>query len=177
MTETREQPTPPTQPPRRRFFQRAAVATLVAAVATGIGFRAFAQGHGPGGWRGGFMHGPMDPAAMEAHLDRMVQHLYVEIAATDTQKKQLDPIVKTAARDLMGLRGQMRDERRQALAVLTSDPIDRAALESIRTQHVQRTDQISKRVTQALADVADVLTPEQRRQLAERVGRMHEPRG
>jgi len=107
----------------------------------------------------------------------MVQHLYVEIAATDTQKKQLDPIVKTAARDLMGLRGQMRDERRQALAVLTSDPIDRAALESIRTQHVQRTDQISKRVTQALADVADVLTPEQRRQLAERVGRMHEPRG
>ena len=177
MTETQEHPTPPAQPPRRRFFQRAAVVTLVAAVATGVGFKAFAQGHGPGGWRGGFMHGPMDPAAMEAHLDRMAQHLYVEIAATDTQKKQLDPIVKAAARDLMGLRGQMRDERRQALAVLTSDPIDRTALEAIRLQHVQRTDQMSQRVTQALADVANVLTPEQRRQLAERVEHMHGPRG
>ena len=177
MTETREQPTLPAQPPRRRFFQRAAIATLVAAVATGIGFKAFAQGHGPGGWRGGFMHGPMDPAAMEAHLDRMVQHLYVEIAATDAQKQQLGPIVKATARDLMGLRGQMQDERRQALAVLTADPIDRIALEAIRVQHVQRTDQISRRVTQALADVASVLTPEQRRQLAERVGQMHGPRG
>ena len=177
MTETREQPTHPPEPPRRRFFQRAAVATLVAAVATGIGFKAFAQGHGPGGWHGGFMHGPMDPAAMAAHLDRMVQHLYVEIGATDAQKQQLGPIVKGAARDVMSLRGPMRDQRRQALTVLTADPIDRAALEAIRVQHVQRADQISKRVTQALADVASVLTPEQRRQLAERVEHMHGPRG
>ena len=85
--------------------------------------------------------------------------------------------MKATARDLMGLRGQMQDERRQALAVLTADPIDRIALEAIRVQHVQRTDQISRRVTQALADVASVLTPEQRRQLAERVGQMHGPRG
>jgi protein CpxP len=177
MTETQEQPTPPAQPARRRFFQRAAIATLVAAVATGIGFKAFAHAHGPGGWRGGFMHGPMDPAAMEAHLDRMVQHLSIEIGATDAQKQQLEPIVKAAARDVMSLRGQMREDRRQALAVLTSDPIDRTALEAIRVQHVQRTDQISKRVTQALADVANVLTSEQRRQLADRVGRMHGPRG
>jgi hypothetical protein len=33
------------------------------------------------------------------------------------------------------------------------------------------------RLTQTLADVADILTPEQRKQLAERIGRWHGHRG
>ena len=130
---------------------------IVAAVATGAGFTAFAWGHGFGGpWRhGGFMHGHADPAQMEAHLDRMLQHAYIEIGATDAQKQQLEPIVKAAARDLHALRGRMRDDHKQAVTLLTSDRIDRAALEGLRTQHTQVHDELSKRVTQALADIAD----------------------
>ena len=161
-----------------RFTKRAAIATLVATVALGAGFTAFAWGHGFGGWRhGGFMHGHMDPARMEAHLDRMLPHLYLELGATDAQKQQLDPIVKSAARDLIALRGKLHDEKRQALGLLTSPQVDRTALEALRQQHVQLHEALSKRVTQALADVADVLTPEQRKQLAERIGRRHGGRG
>src|SRR5688500_902775 len=161
-----------------RFTKRAALATLVATVVVGAGFTAFAWGHGFGGWRhGGFMHGAMDPAKMEAHLDRMLPHLYLELGATDVQKQQLDPIVKSAARDLIALRGKLHDEKRQALGLLTSPQVDRTALEALRQQHVQLHEELSKRVTQALADVADVLTPEQRKQLGERIGRMRGWRG
>lgn len=174
MTNTPQPPTSSAPSPRRRFFRRAtiaAIALLVAAVATGVGVKAFAHGQGFGGWR------HMDPAKMEAHVDRMLQHIYITLAVTDAQKQQLDPIVKGAARDLIGMRGKMTDEHKQALTVLTSPQVDRTALEALRLQHVQSHEEISKRVTQALADVADVLTPEQRRQLAERFGRMHGGRG
>jgi protein CpxP len=183
MSDTTETPQPqPPAPtadnPRRRFFRRAAIATVIAALATGIGLTAFAYGHGGGGWhRGGFMGAHLDPAKRDAHLDRMLKHLYVEVDATDAQKQQLGPIVKAAARDLLPMRDRMRDARLQAVALLSQPSVDRAALEALRANQLQLAEQASKRFTQALADVADVLTPEQRKQLAERMGRWHGHRG
>ena len=102
MSDTTETPQPSSAPPdnkptdssRRRFFRRAAIVTVIAGLATGIGLKALAYGHGFGGWhRGGFMGGPIDPARLDEHLDRMLKHLYVEVDATDAQKQQLAPIV------------------------------------------------------------------------------------
>jgi protein CpxP len=181
MSDTTQTPQPSTsgeEKPRRRFFRRAAIATVIAGVATGIGVRAFAQGGGHCGWqRAGFMGAPLDPAKLDEHLDRILKHLYVEIDATDAQKQQLAPIVKGAARDLLPLRAKMHDARRQAVELLSQESIDRAALETLRADQLKLAEQASTRFTQALADVADVLTPEQRRQLAERIGRWHGPRG
>jgi protein CpxP len=176
--ETPQPPAPPADNPRRRFFRRAAIATVIAGLATGIGLKAFAYGGGPGGWhRGGFMGADLDPAKLDAHLDRMLKHLYVEVDATEVQKQRLGPIVKAAARDLLPMRDRMRDARLQAVALLSQPSIDRAALEALRANQLQQAEQASKRLTQALADVADVLTPEQRKQLAERMGRWHGHRG
>jgi Spy/CpxP family protein refolding chaperone len=162
--------------PRRRFFRRAAIATLIAGVATGIGAKALA--HGPHGWhRGGFMGAGLDPATLDQHLDRMLKHLYVEIDATEAQKQQLAPIVKAAAGDLLPLRARMHEARRQAVELLSRDVIDRAALEALRADQLRLAEQASQRFVQALADVADVLTPEQRKQLARHVGRWHGHRG
>jgi Spy/CpxP family protein refolding chaperone len=182
MTDTIQTPPQPPAPsadtPRRRFFRRAALATVLATVATGIGLTALAYGHGPGGWhRGGFMGAHLDPARLDEHLDRMLKHLYVEVDATDAQKQQLGPIVKAAARDLLAMRDRMRDARLQAATLLAQPTIDRAALEALRANQLQLAEQASRRLTQALADVADVLTPEQRKQLAERAGRWHGRRG
>jgi Spy/CpxP family protein refolding chaperone len=163
--------------PRRRFLRRAAVATLIAGVATAIGAQAFAHG-GFGRWhRGGFMGAPLDPARLDEHLDRMLKHLYVEVDATDAQKQQLAPIVKAAAHDLLPLRARFHDARRQAIELLSQPTIDRAALELLRAEQFSLADQTSKRFVQALADVADVLTPAQRKQVAERLGRRHGPHG
>jgi len=156
---------------RRRFFKRAAIATLIGGIAAGIGFKAYAQGGGCGWHRAGFAAGPIDPAAMEEHLDRMLKHLYVEIDASDAQKQKLEPIVKQAAKDLLPLRDKARDARKRAVELLTADAIDRNAFEALRAEQLQLAEQASRRFTQALADIAEVLTPAQRKQIAERVAR------
>jgi periplasmic protein CpxP/Spy len=156
---------------RRRFFKRAAIATLIAGVAAAIGFKAYGQEGGCGWHRAGFVAGPIDPAAVEEHLDRMLKHLYVEIDATEEQKQKLEPIVKQAAKDLLPLRDKARAARKRAVELLTADTIDRAAVEALRAEQLQLAEQASRRLTQALADVAEVLTPAQRKDLAARIER------
>src|SRR3989442_4733483 len=124
--------------PRRRFFWRAATATVIAGLATGIGARAFAYGGGFCGWqRGGLMGAALDPATLDAHLDRALKHLYVEIDATDAQKQQLAPIVKAAAHDLLPMRARIHDARRQAVELLSQQNVDRTALEALRADHLK----------------------------------------
>lgn len=160
------------QSPRRRFFKRAAIFTLIGGIVTGIGIKAYAQGTGFGGWRcGRVMAGLHDPAKVDEHLERMLKHLYVEIDATEEQKQRLGPIVKQAAKDLLPLRERMHELRKKALELLTQDSVDRAAIETLRTEHLQLAEQASRRITQALADAAEVLTPVQRRALATRIER------
>jgi Spy/CpxP family protein refolding chaperone len=156
---------------RRRFFKRAAIATLIGGIAAGIGFKAFAQGGGCGGWHRSAFAGPLDPAAVDEHLDRMLKHLYVEINATDEQKQRLEPIVKQAVKDLLPLRDKARAGRERVLELLTADTIDRGAIEALRAEHLQLAERASRRFAQVLADMAEVLTPEQRKDLAGRMER------
>ena len=155
---------------RRRFFKRAAIATLIGGIAAGIGIKAFAHGGGFGGWhRGGFAAGALDPAAVDEHLERMLRHLYVEIDATDEQKQRLAPIVKQAAKDLLPLREKMQAARKQAIELLTRETIDRGAIEALRAEQLQLAEQASRRIAQSLADAAEVLSPAQRKELAGRI--------
>ncbi len=149
--------------PRRRFFGRAALATLVGGLAAGIGLKAYAHG----GWRrGGF-----DPATLDERLDRMLKHAYIEIDATEEQKAKLAPIVKDAAKDLLPLREKLRAARKEAMALFSAERIDREAIERLRAGQLATADEASKRLARGLADVAEVLTPAQRGQLAERAAR------
>lgn len=155
---------------RRRFFKRAAIAALIGGIVAGVGIKAFAQS----GWhRGGFAAGPLDPAAVDEHLDRMLKHLYVEIDATEEQKQRLAPIVKQAAKDLLPLREKMQAARKQAIELLTRDTIDRGAIEALRAEQLQLAEQASRRIAQSLADAAEVLTPLQRKELAARIEKHH----
>jgi periplasmic protein CpxP/Spy len=164
--------------PRRRFFRRAAIATAIAGVTAGLGIKAFAHAGGSWSWRhGAFTGAALDPAALDERLDRMLKHLYAEIDATDAQKQQLGPIVKGAAADLFPVRARMRDARSRAVTLLSQEHVDRAALEALRAEQLQLAEQASRRFTQALADVADVLSVDQRKQLAERIGRWRGHRG
>jgi protein CpxP len=168
MSPTPQAPIPVPDPPRRWFSRRAAIITLVAGIATGIGFKTLADA-GFGGWH--HTGSPLDPARVDEHVERMLRHLYVEIDATDVQKQQLAPIVKAAAADLAPLHAKIHDARRQAVELLSQASVDRAALETLRDEKIKLIEQASRRLTQALADVADVLTPEQRMQLTEHFSR------
>jgi Spy/CpxP family protein refolding chaperone len=149
---------------RRSFFKRAGIAALLGGLAATVGFKAFAHSH---------RHGPIDPAELDKHLDRMLKHLYVEIDATDEQKRRLEPIAKQAAKDLLPLRENLHAGRREAIALLSQDRIDPGALEALRAKQIGLADEASRRLTRAIAEAAEVLTPAQRKQLAAHVARRH----
>jgi Spy/CpxP family protein refolding chaperone len=147
-------------------FRRITLATLIGGVAAGIGFKAFAHGRRYG-------HGPIDPADLEKRLDRMLKHFYVEIDATEAQKQRLEPIVKQAAKELLPMRENLHAGRREAIELLTHERIDPAALEALRAKQIGLADEASRRLTRAVAEAAEVLTPAQRKELAAHFARRH----
>jgi periplasmic protein CpxP/Spy len=134
--------------------RRITLATLAGGLAAGIGFKTFARGGGH-----------------EMHLDRMLKHLYVELDATEAQKAKLEAIAKQAAKDLLPMRDNLRAGRGQAIELLTQERVDPNAIEALRARQLQLADQASRRLTQAIAEAADVLTPAQRKELAAHVAR------
>ncbi len=166
--------------PRRPWRRRLVLATLVGGLAAGIGATALAHG-GPGGWHGGWgggrgWHGEMDPQAMQRRAEAMVKWWLADVDATDAQQKQVAEIMTTTMRELAPLREKHRAARKQVVEILSKPQIDRAALESIRAEELQLAETFSRRITQSLADAAEVLTPDQRAKLAERMERRHGPR-
>ncbi len=128
------------------------------------------QGMGPGAGgdheRGG--RGPMSPERAAAMSERMVERLARTVDATPEQKAKLSQIAKAAAGDLASLRKEGGDLRKQSLDLLKAPAVDRAAIESLRSRQMAIMDALSKRTTAAMADAAEVLTPEQRAKLAAR---------
>jgi len=134
----------------------------------GGGFHHRGTGHGPGGPGG---HGPraMSPERVDARIDRMAERLVKSVGGTADQKERIAAIGKAAAKDLGDLRGQGGDLRRQSMDLLKAQSIDRAAIEALRSQQMAVADAVSRRTSVAMADAAEVLTPEQRIKLAERM--------
>ena len=169
---TTSQITPP--PPRRRGMRPAWVVVLVAAAGlTGAVVTASSQGFGPGfGHRFGHGRGGMmgfDPAQAEERAERMVRHLAIELDATNEQADKLRVIVRSAVRDVVPLRDKVLAHRTQARVLLTEPAINRGEIERLRTEQVALVDTFSKRIAQALGDAGEVLNPEQRRKLADRL--------
>jgi len=158
--------------PRRALFSRMTLALVVAGATLVGGVAALANGTGMCGWHHG-MSGTHSAADVNAHVDHMLKHLYVEIDATDAQQAQITPLVKQAVNDLLPLHTQLQAAHTQAIAGLTASPVDRTALEASRVAHLQLADQASKRLVQLMADVSDVLTPAQRSAFAAHLKQMH----
>ncbi len=140
------------------------VAGLTGAAAT----KAFSQG--PGGWGPPFFHhhGQMSQVQIEERADRMVRHLAVEVDATNEQQDKLRGIMRAAVKDVVPAAERARNARLQARDILAAPTINRADLEKLRAEQIGSADAVSKRIVQAIADAAEVLTPEQRKKLNDR---------
>jgi protein CpxP len=159
--------TPETSPGnRRRRVVMGSIITAVVALAAGSAL-VFAHGGG-GGWR----HG-MGADEMVEHFQVHVEHVLSEVDATPEQKAQIKDIVTAATKDLQALREQHGNARRQLHELFTASTIDRTRLESLRAEHLQALDAASKRCLAAMADAAEVLTPEQRAKLGEKMAKRH----
>jgi Spy/CpxP family protein refolding chaperone len=176
MTEIREPAAEPDlrRRPRPAVLAIAAVA-LAGAVLGAIVTNAFAFG-GFGG-SGGPPHGMFfggDPAEVDKRAEKAVKHFAVEIEANEAQQTRLIAIAKDLVRDVRPMRDQLRDARKQAVDLLAAGTVDRDAIERLRKTQLQRLDEISARVVGAATEAAEVLTPDQRKELAARIERFQD---
>jgi Spy/CpxP family protein refolding chaperone len=126
-------------------------------------------GHGFGRWG----HRHAKPEAMHEHIQVGVKWALREVDATDDQQKRVGEIVSGALDDLHGLRDQHRRNREAFAAQLGAPSVSREELEALRKAEMALADDASRRLVQALGDVAEVLTPEQRQALLEHAERFH----
>ena len=184
------QSTPNSSKPRKRNRITIGVVTVTALVVAGaFGVHAFADSRayehvrlmagGKGdfggfhqvGWRRGH-HQPlheMTEAEIEARVERMVKHVSIEIDATPAQEEKIAALVTAIATDLKPIHGELRAAGEEIRDLLLADSVDRIALEKVRADTVAEADRISKDLINAAADVAEVLTPTQRKLLGERI--------
>jgi Spy/CpxP family protein refolding chaperone len=142
---------------------------LTGAFATGAFSRGFGFGGGP--------LASMSQSAIEDRADRMVRHVAIEIDATAEQQERLRAVVKAAVRDLLPMREKAQAARREARELLTQPNINLAEIERFRTEQIALADTASRRVAQAIAEVAEILTLEQRLKINDHLERQERWRG
>lgn len=124
-------------------------------------------GHMGGPGRMGFGGHMLFPGRIERGVDRLA---WAVDASTD-QKSKMNAIAQKAADDIYQLRAKHLEARKQVIDTLAAPTIDRAKLESLRADQMKLADAATKRITDAVADIADVLTPAQRADLGQRIER------
>jgi|SRR5215470_3561467 len=119
------------------------------------------------GWRRGHFGG--GSFFTPGRVERMVNRVARAVDASSEQKQKITEVFRGAADDLNALRQKRLDGRKQMVEVLAAPTIDRGKLEALRAAQMQLADAASKRLTAAVADAGDVLTPAQRTELAKRI--------
>lgn len=139
---------------------------LAAVIAIGAGAalaQGFKGGMGPGGFGGRFM---------EHRFERILD----EIDATDAQEDKIWAIVDRTRSELRPVGREFRDSRGKIAELLAAPTIDKAAVETLRAERIAAIDAASKKAVAAIVEAAEVLTPEQRAELAKELKERHEGR-
>jgi protein CpxP len=163
---------PPRSRRRRRFLAGLVTGGLLAGLFAG-GASMYAQAHSRArGWfRAGHSHA--DPETAGERATFAADWVLHRIDASSEQRQQVQAIVQAAVKDLWPMRDQHHQHRDALRAALAQPTLDHGALEDIRRAELQLADTASSRLLQAIAEAAEVLTPEQRAKLVNFGGRWH----
>lgn len=159
---------------RRAMWMGLGAAALVATLAVGgaVFSSDLAMAHG-GARHGGHWGHDGDPAE---HAAMAAEWIVRWVDGTPAQQDRIAAIVVASMADLEGLRERHRAQHDAFLAEMSRDEIDRAAIEGLRTETLVMADEASAVLAAGLADVAEVLTAEQRIELIELAERFHRRR-
>ena len=163
---------------RRRFLAGTLAGGLLGSLLAGsISFYAHAHPR-PGWWSHGGHRGwhhqhATDAASTSERLEFTTDWFMQRIDATAEQRQQVQTLVRGAVQDLVPLREQHQAHRQAFLEALQQPSIDRNTLEALRQAELQLAETASSRFINALADIADILTPEQRADLLTLAQRFH----
>lgn len=105
----------------------------------------------------------------KAHVEEMLD----DVDATDAQRQAIAPLVDRATARAHEIHAQGEELHDELHDLLTADVIDRAALELVRVDAVALVDRASREMVDAMTGMAEVLTPEQRKEIARRAESWH----
>lgn len=125
------------------------------------------RGHHGGGDAHAF--GPRLLMGSPERIGRQVDRMLDGLNASDAQRAQVKEIAVKAAADIRAQMQAGRGLRQKGADALFAPQVDAAAVEAVRQQMLQQHDQVSRRASQAMLDVARVLTPEQRAKVQARM--------
>jgi Spy/CpxP family protein refolding chaperone len=145
--------------------RRTIFGVLVAVLGTGMLLSVAAFAHGPGGGR---------PQMMRRFVSAMIDDALAAANVTTDQRTAIyasrDRVFATLEAQRQA-RGAHMDE---ALALFESDTLDPAQIAAFRAQREADRKQVADAVSQAITEVHDVLTPVQRKAVADWI-RAHRP--
>jgi Spy/CpxP family protein refolding chaperone len=157
------------EPASKGWGRRAAIGGIAAVAVVGaVGFAAarsddFGFGMGRFGMGGHMMQAHMGGGFMEHRIGSMLD----ELEATPEQEDKLWDIIDKARAEVRPTFRDFRETREEVIELLGASTIDRAAAEKLRSERIAAIDEASRKMTTALLDAAEVLTPEQRAKLVE----------
>ena len=127
-------------------------------------------GHGGSdmGYGGGMGHGMGHGMGISMGSPRTMDRLLDAVDASVDQRVQIKQITDAARADMKAQHGTGRQLREDSAALFAQPTVDARAAEALRQQMLARYDQASKRQLQMMLDVSRVLTPEQRKVLADK---------
>ncbi len=167
MTNETTNETSPTPRKRRRgmFFGLFAVVALglfaVSAAFAGPGFGGHCGPHGAMG---------AEPEAKAAFVSEKIAN---RADATAEQQASIEAVLVDLFTDMDALKAEKETFHAQVKDVLTAETIDAEELQALRAQGMDKVDDASTQAVDALAEIASILTPEQRADLADDMEKMH----
>ena len=115
-------------------------------------------------------YGPPGKHGAAVFSERFVDRMRDKVDATDEQITQTKAVIDHYKPSLQNMRGDSKGDVRKEIAVLLQAPtIDRAALASLREQHLSNMEKHSTIFINMTADIADILTQEQRKTLVDKM--------
>ena len=135
----------------------------LAAVVLGVGAAWAAGGHHHRGFAG-----------MENMISARVAKLADAVNATPEQRAQIDQSKQTVLNALKERAQSHKQNHAQLMQMLTADKLDTGALYALANQRAQDIQDLAKVIVPEIQKVHDVLTPQQRQILAQKVQEMHE---
>lgn len=166
--------TPDTDRPTARTQRRRAllvgIPLLALGAATTVAVAGPRGGFSEAGWRG--HHGckgeqVASAAELRQHMDRGASWILGRVDATEAQEAEVSAILDEVAEPAFSLKREGQELRGEVHASLSGGQVDAEALEEVRQEGLDLADRASALALDTFVDLAAVLTPEQRSELAE----------
>ena len=155
-------------------MQRRWVWLLLIPAVLGVGAFGYARANASGPFCHGFRGHHAPPASADAvaeHLDGKLEYLFDEVDATEAQRAQISAQAKKLAPEIFVLMSEGRALRGQLKTALLAEKLDQARIDALRGELDALTDKVLDTGLSGLVGVSEVLTPAQRKQIADKLAR------